>query len=461
MDRLYRKDTENTNGKQGRFYSFRLKKTPFGDIIIKKQTYGVILMNYKPNPLLYGANEDFFSSFLLSAEMNFTVEQKILSKAVSEAMERYPYFSVRPVRCENSIILEQNENPVPVFPDDRKVTLGTEESLGHLLYFGSMENKIFLNASHYIADGTGILPLLKTVLYLYVSSVSGGEGIEKGGIRLPGESVPKEEYIFPFPDSVIESEAPVMKKAPEKAYPLDETAFDNSGLYAYHLRIPAGEMMKKAHPSDGSPVSFLSVMLYRALLRLDPDMALPVVGHVQHQYRASIGTPLCHHSLVSYIPVVLKSSSGNWSIEKQNTAIRGQVILGCEKESDIAAVNRIVSAFPGDDSDYSERKRAMAEFSAKSTDGKTFGISYVGKIDWSGLDRYVKDLHAYIGEKKTRNMLLIEVMAVGENFSLTFMQSGKGTRYLDAFSEELRSCGIPIKLIGEGRYSLCDTRIPE
>ena len=101
----------------------------------------------------------------------------------------------------------------------------------------------------------------------------------------------------------------------------------------------------------------------------------------------------------------------------------------------------------------------MARYAKKSTRGKTFGISYVGKLDWCGLDRYVNDLHAYIGEKHTENMLLIEVMTVGEDFSLTFMQSGRGEKYLNAFVEEVRELDIPISLAGEGRYALCNTAL--
>lgn len=54
-------------------------------------------------------------------------------------------------------------------------------------------------------------------------------------------------------------------------------------------------------------------------------------------------------------------------------------------------------------------------------------------------------------------MLLIEVMAVGEDFSLTFMQSGRGEYYLKAFVEEIRALGIPVRIVGEGRYKLCNT----
>ena len=77
------------------------------------------------------------------------------------------------------------------------------------------------------------------------------------------------------------------------------------------------------------------------------------------------------------------------------------------------------------------------------------------------MDRYIEDLHAYIGEKFTRNMLLIEVMAVGEYFSVNFMQSGRGTRYVDAFIEQLKNFSIPASIVGEERYKLCDTKIPQ
>jgi hypothetical protein len=138
--------------------------------------------------------------------------------------------------------------------------------------------------------------------------------------------------------------------------------------------------------------------------------------------------------------------------------VRGQVILKGDKESDIASINRLIKAFPSESS-FAEKKHAMAHYAEKSILGKTFGISYVGKMDWCGLERYVQDLHAYIGERRTKTMLLIEVMTVGEDFSLTFMQSGRGEKYLNAFMHEIRALDIPVRLVGEERYTLCNTDI--
>ena len=354
-------------------------------------------------------------------------------------------------------MLRYNDQPLPVFPDDRTVTLGSEESRGHLISFGCKDNTIFIDCSHYIADGMGIDPLMKSLLWLYVSERYGTEGLETKRIRMPDSPVCDEEHAYPFPDRVIEAEdIDIIPESPKEAYGLESEAFDKDGFYAYHLHIPQRAMMAKASSSDGSPVSFLSVLLYRAFHRLDQNIDKPVVAHVQHQYRAALHIPMSHHSLVSYIPVVLAPRLNKWDVEKQNTVLRGQVILKGGYEADIAAVNRLIEAFPSEAS-FADKVDVMTRYAEESINGKTFGISYVGKMDWCGLERYVDDLHAYIGEKHTKNMLLVEVMTVGEDFSLTFMQSGRGEKYLNAFTQEIRALDIPVSLVGEERYSLCNT----
>ena len=420
-------------------------------------------MNYQPNPLLYGANEDFLSSFKLVITMRSSVDHKTLSKAVANAMVRYPYFCVTPVQEGNHILLCHNERPVPVFDDGRCAVLGSEESNGHLLAFGCQENKIFLHASHYIADGMGIDPVLKTVLYFYVSELYGDDGLYAERIHLPEEPVGEEEYQYPFSEGPFDIDTEWLPRiVTDRVYSLDPDAFDKEGMYAYHLHVPQKVMMTKANPADGSPISFLSIMLYRALCALDENIEEPIVAHVQHQYRFALQIPNNRHSLVSYIPVVLFPKAREWHIERQNTVVRGQIIIGSEKAADLNAVNRLITVFSnGEDVSLAQKKQAMRQYIENSIQGKTFGISYVGRMDWCGLDRYVEDLHAYLGEKHTQNMLLIEVMTVGSDFTINFMQSGRGDRYVNAFMEELRSCEIPVTLVGEERYTLCDTKICE
>ena len=135
-------------------------------------------MNFRPNPLLYGAHEGFLSSFKLVITMRDAVDYDLLSKAVHSSMKRYPYFCVFPQKNGDSIQLQFNEAPVPVFKDGRCVVLGTKECDGHLLAFGCEGRRILLHASHYIADGMGICPLLMSVLYRYVSEKYGTDGLD-------------------------------------------------------------------------------------------------------------------------------------------------------------------------------------------------------------------------------------------------------------------------------------------
>lgn len=420
-------------------------------------------MKWKPNPLLYAADIDFYSSFTLSVTMSDPVDHAILSRAVETAMPRYPYFCITPERSGNHLMLAFNPRPVAVFRDGRCAVLGSEECNGHLLSFGCEGDRILLHASHYIADGMGIVPLLKTVLYLYASERYGTDGLQGERIALPNEPVAEEEYAYPFPDVPFEVEAaPLSRNAPDKAYGLDPRAFDGEGMYAYHLHILQRDMMSMASPKDGSPVSFLIVMMYRALCALDETLSLPVVAHVQHQYRQALRLPLNRHSLVSYIPAFLPPHTRDRQVECLNTILRGQIILGSECSEELRAVNRMLGALPSDaEASLAERKEAMRRYVERSIGGKTFGISYVGKMDWCGLDRYIRDIHAYIGEKQTKNMMLLEVMTVGEYFTINLMQSGRGRTYVDAFMEQLRLVGVPVSLVGEERYALCDTVLPD
>ena len=75
-------------------------------------------MKFQPNPLLYGAHEEFFSTFRLAIRMKETVDYELLARSVERVRVRYPYFCVFPERQGENLVLRYNERPLPVFPDD-------------------------------------------------------------------------------------------------------------------------------------------------------------------------------------------------------------------------------------------------------------------------------------------------------------------------------------------------------
>ena len=64
-------------------------------------------MKFKPNPLLYGANEDFFSTFRLTIRLKDTIDYDLMYHAVEKVMVRYPYFCVLPERKREPCIAPQ------------------------------------------------------------------------------------------------------------------------------------------------------------------------------------------------------------------------------------------------------------------------------------------------------------------------------------------------------------------
>ena len=78
-------------------------------------------MHFRPNPLLYGAHQGFFSTFKVVVSLRDPLEHHLVKKAVDAAIKRYPYFCVFPQKHGDSIRLQHNPAPVPVLRDGRCV----------------------------------------------------------------------------------------------------------------------------------------------------------------------------------------------------------------------------------------------------------------------------------------------------------------------------------------------------
>ena len=105
------------------------------------------------------------------------------------------------------------------------------------------------------------------------------------------------------------------------------------------------------------------------------------------------------------------------------------------------------------------KKNAMISMISKSRSKETYDISYVGKTDWSGLEKYFESVYMFAGEKE-KDSINLEVLSVGEYFDITFMQNGKGDKYVTEFIRQLRNNNIEVILTGEGRYQLSDFCLP-
>ena len=181
-------------------------------------------------PFFYGASEEAPNTALVSVELKDEVRHELLSDVVSRVMVRYPYFMVRPVTRGNEYLLEENPEPVAVVAGTGSVTLGGREANGHLLAFSCVENRICLSFFHGLADGAGIFPLLRSVLYYYCRERY-GEKLDAAGIRLIGSPIPDEEREDPYPESVGDGITRLGGGVPGRR----DSIFSESGFRKTHL----------------------------------------------------------------------------------------------------------------------------------------------------------------------------------------------------------------------------------
>lgn len=416
-------------------------------------------MSYKVSPLLYGASENLMNTIRFTVELKEKVEETALRNAVETGMKRYPYLAVRLQKEEEAYVLAENDLPFVISQDGHAVCLASEESNWHLVAFSFEDRNLNIDISHFLVDGTGLVPLVKTITYYYLTNVYGEEGIDSSKIRLAGSEIPSEESGYPFPSSPIPMDQKPFpeKPASKNCLELDPDQYDQGGAYAYHIRLKQKDLMKRAKTIEGSPNSYLAANLYKAFCNLYPDLDKDVVCAVSHQFRKALGNPLSHDSLAKVFYFNYTKRMKDWDIDRLNLATRGAVILGCDESSDLKKINEWVQLDTYLAQMPLERKiQTMHGAISKNIVPDTFSISYTGQIDWAGMEQYIEDVHAYAGEKKRTNSISLQIFTIGEYFSITFLQKGKGDYYVNAFVNSLVSQGIPCEIKGGAYYNLCD-----
>lgn len=418
-------------------------------------------MHYQVIPLFYAANEYFKNTIHFCIELIEEVDPDALQYAAAQAQIRYPYYSVKIIREKEEYVLAENDLPFVI--SESPVCLNSAESNYHLVAFSAKDRTISVDISHFICDGNGLAPLVKTLMYYYIEHRYGTEGIDTSSIRLVSDPVLKGEYQYPFPDQPIpqEEELALQPKAWDP-FVFADSFFDPDGSYAYNLQVKQKDLMHYAKANDGSPLSFISVMMYKALMALFPEQEKDVVFMVPHEYRAALAAPLSHESLARVFYVVLRAKDQAKDIELLNTAVRGQVILGSDVSEDFKAINGLIQLGAYFQTlSLNEKKKTMIGIISNTITPHTFGISYTGKVEWGGMEAYIRDVHPYAGEKRFSGLISAEIFTLGEFFTITLFQPGRNPAFAQEVMNAFATCGIDCRLTSEERYQLSGFMIPE
>ena len=175
------------------------------------------------------------------------VKVQAFEHAVRKAAERYPYFSVKLVRYGSEYRMEQNDLPFVILPGGRAANLGTRESNYHLVAFAYDGKRLYADTSHFITDGNGIFPFLKTILYYYLTEMYPDETFDTKTIRLSGSRVPEAEADDdPYPGELLAEDPLVGIQRPESVFLLGDqiNGYEHMGEWtSFVFRIRQAEEM--------------------------------------------------------------------------------------------------------------------------------------------------------------------------------------------------------------------------
>ena len=101
------------------------------------------------------------------------VDGEILRSVVEELRVRFPYFYVM-VACRRSELIKVPDPlPMTVRNSWKPINFNSEDSNYHLATWKYEGRRLAFEISHSLTDGAGVLPYIKSAMFLYLSKVTG------------------------------------------------------------------------------------------------------------------------------------------------------------------------------------------------------------------------------------------------------------------------------------------------
>lgn len=403
-------------------------------------------MIYRVNNLIYAAGNDLHNTIRTRIAMTEPVNADALRTAADAAITRYPYFSVKLIRIDEEFALTSNNAPLTISSGGRAIPLGGRESGYHLLALAYDENLIYVDTSHFLTDGNGKFPFIKTLLYCYLHILHPEAAFDMTGIDLPGSSIPFDEADdHPFPENPVEAVPWGIAKRPEKVFLLDDqpAGYKSRDQWtSLRMKIKQKEMMKYLSSVDGSPASFIASVMYRVIDMIHPGQHLPIVCGMQHQYRKALGKPYSHLCHVNVVPIVFPVRMRGKAIDLLNTITRGIIMLRTEEVNDLLAVNaHVMNERKIQGLTLEEKHAFMKDYLIDGIGQNTFEVSYTGRVPFCGLEKYITDFTPIL-DMSLSGGISIEIFSLGEDFCVNIMQRNDDKKYADCFVSFLNEFGI-------------------
>ena len=366
------------------------------------------------------------------------VDGEILRWAVEEMRVRFPYFYIRAAYRGDDLVTVPNSLPMTVRNTWEPIRLHSEASNLHLAAWKYEGCRLAFEIHHALTDGSGVLPYIKSTMFLYLSKAT-GQTFDPAGFRLPGDEIPESETGNPFSEPDIDNaEKPLYQKKPVPVF-LRLTDAADACKTVFYVKLSEAQVMQYCRDFDGSPNVIVSVLLAKAARRRDPECEKPVTVSVCVNRKALLGNQDNYRMFTGEAVLNFPKKQKTEDIARACTIARGQLMLQAQPENALWEIKQMKRMLPPASPDIAQA---------------SICVSYVSSRSFGPLDPFIEEMYIVTSLSKITDVLC-EITCINHHFFLAFMQPFSSEKYFRCFLDELDSAGIRYEVLRSEPLRMC------
>ena len=381
-------------------------------------------------PVLNLSDPEHHNTLGVILSLKDPVDGEVLRSVVEELRTRFPYFYVKADCRGGDPVTVPNDLPMTVRNTWEPVRFNTEAANFHLGAWKYEDRRLAFEIPHSLTDGAGILPYVKSAMYLYLSRTT-GRTFDPAGFRLPGDVIPESETGNPFANlNITGTEVPLYRKKPiPDFFRLTDGTDRNKRVFC--LKFHESQIMQYCREFDSTPNVFVSVMLAKAARRRDPGSDKTVTVSVCVDHKAMLGNHDNYRCFAGEAVLDFPKSRYLDDVAKACTRARGQLMLQAQPENSLWAVGQMKRRLPLPSPDLAQ---------------ESICVSYPNSRSFGPLDPWIEELYIMTSLSKITDILCI-VTCVNHSFFIALMQPFSSDRYFRCFLEELDLAGVRYEML--------------
>lgn len=388
--------------------------------------------------------------------MKDTVDGDILQRSVQSAMKRYPYLKKRIAVDNGTFVLEDNPLPVPVMKTSYPMpSFGSDEMNGHLLCVDYEDDCIYFTLLHNLGGGRGLLRWCLTVLYQYVTDRYGEEPAWKG-VRKPYKPcMPGEELIQPF-DKIPDDTPVLWPGVSPEIKPIRPSVLENGlqgsgeeGFFRTTITLKEESVIERVKACKASPAVWFAVIYYRAIVSCLKDVPeyidMGIVCDVSDRYGISESMSL----VTKFLHFVI--SKEDRTLDTEALCSKGRSMI--KEQKDPGATDRLLKKEQDTLTEMDklptleEKTQFYIKNSMIADMVPSALVSYVGRLDVPGIERYVRDLIPDSVSNKSGT----GIFAQNGRFFVSLLHGNENAPVIDAYIKELEKEGLHVEAVEKNR----------